>query len=347
MTDDAPLILFGAFDRHNFGDLLLGEIAAAETDRKVLFAGLAARDMRKSGGRQVHRLGDLLAEWPRRCGGAPELLHVGGEILTTTAWEAAVMLCDDARVADVIRRYDHNASARDRWAAARLQTIRRLPYVIDKAALPQGSRVSFRAVGGTGFVRLPKAIREEARTALANSTSASVRDRLTQAALVAEGLMLPLEADSAVRIATRFGATVAAAMAHEAFVALRHEFPSGWIALQFAAEHADDATLRALAVELDALGMPIVAFRAGAAPWHDSIDAYARLGRALRQPMRIFHALGIWQICAVIAASDALLATSLHASLVARAYGRPLIRSHALQAPEKVEAALAVAFPAT
>jgi acetoin utilization deacetylase AcuC-like enzyme len=41
------VILFGAFDRHNFGDLLLGEIAASVLqDRPLVFAGLAERDRR-------------------------------------------------------------------------------------------------------------------------------------------------------------------------------------------------------------------------------------------------------------------------------------------------------------
>ena len=42
-TTSIPTILFGAFDRHNFGDLLFPYIAAALLpDTPVLFAGLAA-----------------------------------------------------------------------------------------------------------------------------------------------------------------------------------------------------------------------------------------------------------------------------------------------------------------
>ena len=54
----APLILFGAFDRHNLGDLLLGRIAAELAarllpGREVRFAGLATRDLRADGGARV------------------------------------------------------------------------------------------------------------------------------------------------------------------------------------------------------------------------------------------------------------------------------------------------------
>ena len=46
-----PLILFGAFDRHNFGDLLFPHIATALLPgRELRFAGLALRDLRPYGG---------------------------------------------------------------------------------------------------------------------------------------------------------------------------------------------------------------------------------------------------------------------------------------------------------
>ena len=73
----APLILFGAFDRHNLGDLLLGRIAAALAarllpGREVRFAGLASRDLRADGGARVQALAELARDWhPVHREGAP------------------------------------------------------------------------------------------------------------------------------------------------------------------------------------------------------------------------------------------------------------------------------------
>lgn len=51
LPDEIPTLLFGAFDRHNFGDLLFAHIAATLLDgRPLLFAGLLARDLRAHGG---------------------------------------------------------------------------------------------------------------------------------------------------------------------------------------------------------------------------------------------------------------------------------------------------------
>jgi len=49
-----PIILFGAFDRHNLGDLLFPHIAGALLPGTDLFhAGLARRDLRPHGGHAV------------------------------------------------------------------------------------------------------------------------------------------------------------------------------------------------------------------------------------------------------------------------------------------------------
>ena len=88
--EETPLIFFGAFDRHNLGDLLLGKVAQAlRFPRPVVFAGLTARDLTLLGGTRVRPIGELAHEW----GGRPaDIVHVGGEILTCSLYEAAVML---------------------------------------------------------------------------------------------------------------------------------------------------------------------------------------------------------------------------------------------------------------
>ena len=99
-----PPVLFGAFDRHNFGDLLFPHLMAALLPGQAFeFAGLAARDLRAFGG---HRVSALAAQPTAR-----QLIHVGGELLTCSAWQAAVMLLDPAEAAAAIARYDDDPVA--------------------------------------------------------------------------------------------------------------------------------------------------------------------------------------------------------------------------------------------
>ena len=53
----SPLVLFGAFDRHNFGDLLFPHLLTALLPGQAFeCAGLAARDLRAFGGHRVKPL---------------------------------------------------------------------------------------------------------------------------------------------------------------------------------------------------------------------------------------------------------------------------------------------------
>jgi hypothetical protein len=103
MTDTkshTETILFGAFDRHNFGDLLFPHILAAMLPgRRLRFAGLAESDMREYGGHEVEAIATLID----LCGENPvDIVHVGGELLTCDAWQAAVMLSSTRRAKSVI-----------------------------------------------------------------------------------------------------------------------------------------------------------------------------------------------------------------------------------------------------
>ncbi len=89
-TAKAPLILFGAFDRHNLGDLLFPHIISALLpEAQPQFAGLAQRDMRADGGHQVLALADLIRQY---AGQPVRLIHVGGELLDCDLYQAAIML---------------------------------------------------------------------------------------------------------------------------------------------------------------------------------------------------------------------------------------------------------------
>jgi hypothetical protein len=279
-------VLFGAFDRHNLGDLLLARMAAAEADGPVAWAGLAPRDLSRHGGPRVQSLAEAV-------GGEPvALVHVGGELLDCDAPQAAHMLGDDS-----------------------LGWPRPAPYVLSRSVLPAGSTVEFRAVGGVALAQRPPAFRQQVLAALEEANAISVRDRVTQGFLAGSGLSARLVPDPVTRIAERYG------------LEIRAHGPQlrDYVAVQFAAEWGDDATLAALARGLVRLDGPVVLFRAGAAPWHDELEPYRRLAARLAVPCRIHESLHIWDICGLIAHARTCVATSLHVRLVADAFGVPAI----------------------
>ncbi|MDI6748316.1 MAG: polysaccharide pyruvyl transferase family protein [Rhodocyclaceae bacterium] len=278
-------MFFGAFDRHNLGDILLGHMAAKQPGADAgLFAGLATRDLRSCGGQRVAELDTFTAPLT--------LIHVGGELLDCDAAQAAYMLNEPE----------------PRWR-------RQAPYVVARHELPPGSAVEFRAVGGVELAERDEAFRDEVVAALREAGSVSVRDRTTQALLADAGIDAPLMPDPVTQIYKLFGPLIQA----------RIQRGDPYLAVQFAAECGDDATLAAFARGLDGIGLPVVLFRAGAAPWHDALEPYRRLMLHSALSMRVFESLNVWDICALIAGSSGHIGTSLHGRLVAESFGVPVL----------------------
>lgn len=317
MSGQPPVVLFGAFDRHNFGDILLAHVAERECGRPAICAGLARRDLRPWGGQAVAPLAEIAAGWCERYGEAPlELIHVGGELLDCDLWQAAVMLGDAATTQGIVARYGDDPAAARRWAAAQLGIARQAPYVVAASVLPLG-RTCFRAVGGVGLAEREDAFRDEALATLREASQLTVRDRETRRILAASGIDAPLTPDPVSRIADLFGDRI------------RPPGGASYVALQFAAECGDDATLDAFASGIARLARchdaDVVLFRAGAAPWHDDLEPYRRLAARLGSRCRLFEPLDVWEIAGLVAGARACVATSLHARIVAQAYGVPAV----------------------
>jgi hypothetical protein len=316
-----PPVLFGAFDRHNFGDLLFPHLLAALLPGHVFgFSGLAVRDLRSFGGHLVMPL----PVQPTR------LIHAGGELLTCTAWQAAVMLLDTGEADAVIARYDADPDAAAEWAARQLGTSRRMPYVVGRDMLAPGGKLIFNAVGGVAWHALSVAQRDEVKTALGAADWLSVRDHVTRAALRDEGLDASLCPDPAVMVAACFGEVIRLHRQRAAVKAIRDAFPQGYLACQFSSDFADDASLDALAHGLSraaaATGLGLALFRAGTAPWHDDSTLYEKLQHRLPPGTALyFPSLHLWDICALIAASRGTVGSSLHSRIVALAYGLPRV----------------------
>ncbi len=301
-----PQVFFGAFDRHNLGDILLAHVAAEEIGAgRGAFAGLVTRDLTPWGGQRVSALESFATPLI--------LIHVGGELLDCDAAQAAYMLDERG----------------PRW--------RRLaPYAVARHELPFGSTVEFRAVGGVGFGERDELFREEVLAALLEAGSVSVRDRTTQALLSAAGIDATLVPDPVTRIGKLLGARIRA----------RIQRRDPYLAVQFAAECGDDATLAAFARGFERVGLPVVLFRAGAAPWHDALEPYRRLAVRVALPMQVFESLDVWDICGLIAGSSGYIGTSLHGRLVAESFDVPALSlERELGAAKKLRAYLATWSP--
>lgn len=322
----APVIVFGAFDRHNFGDLLFPHIVSALLpQRKIFFAGLAERDLREYGGHAVRRLPNLLKKWTDE---PPVLIHSGGELLSCDAWEAAIMLQQPEQAQVVMRPYLDRPVQQQEWAHSYLGTSAFAPYMTGTDELPPGSRILYNAVGGVDLNSKHEAMRTEIVSKLAAANAIGVRDRLTLKQLREAGIKALLLPDPASLVRELFGAQISYRAEHGEVAAVRQFFAQGYLAMQFSADFGDDATLEVLEAQVRSImkstGCGVVLFRAGAAPWHDDKGVYQRLARKFSErELSVFESLDLWDICAMIASSHGYVGSSLHGRITAMAYALP------------------------
>lgn len=313
MPDNAT-ILFGAFDRHNLGDLLFPHIVSALLPNiPVIHAGLTNRDMRLFGGHLIADIAELMRERDEPI----DLVHVGGEILTCEAEEArSMLLLPTTRAIDARGTNEFFGPA---------------PYVASKMLFRTPGIFAFNSIGGVALDHASAPLRDSVITSLKQADSVTVRDRYTQAALARHGIAAPLAPDSGVMTATLFGDRISQHRQAGEVARMSRAFPTGFLALQFSADFADDASLSTLAKQCDALaastGLGVVLFRAGAAPLHDNLDLYHLVQQRMENVTRaaLFESLDIWDICALIAASRGYLGSSLHGRIVALAFGLPRV----------------------
>lgn len=324
----SPVILFGAFDRHNFGDLLFPHVVAALLpDRELKFAGLADRDLRAHGG---HRVGALPRVVEDLDGRPATLIHAGGELLTCDAWQAAVMLSTPDHARDIVARLDARPSERREWARRMLGTDSLAPYTVSRKQFAGIASVLYHAVGGVELRHGAAALREEVLGRLAAADDLSVRDTQTQAQLEAAGIAARLVPDPAVMTAELFGARIRRRADDGEVAQTLRAFPRGYVAVQFSADFGDDATLAGIAAQFDRVaastGCGVVFFRAGAAPWHDDLDCYRRTAARMRTTaVSVFGSLDLWDICALIAGSRGYCGSSLHGRILAMAFALPRV----------------------
>jgi hypothetical protein len=256
------------------------------------------------------------------------VIHAGGEVLDCDAWEAAIMVLPDAEVRPLVSRLEADEQGRLAWAGSQLGLEGLAPYCVSRGLFRHVRALEYRAVGGVGLAHRPRAFRREVLEKLEQADRVSVRDRRTLEYLRASGVIATLAPDPALSLLPRFGPRIERHACVNEVAAVRAEFPAGYLAVQFSADYGDDATLAALASQLDRIqaetGWGLVFFRAGAAPWHDRLSVYQRLTGFL--PMRQvvqFQSLDLWDICALIAHSRAFCGSSLHGRLLAQIHGLP------------------------
>ena len=259
---------------------------------------------------------------------ALDIVHVGGELLTCDAWDAAVMLSPSQQATPIFEAQSAQLQTPAEWAQEHIGRATRAPYVLSKAHFPLIRSVFFNAIGGVGFERQDPMMAAEVIDALEQADDVTVRDTITQKALHEVGITTRLLPDPAVMVAELFSDIIRDRAACEAVASIRDACANGYIAVQFSADFGDDRTLDTIAAQLDVVaathGFGVAFFCAGIAAWHDAPEVYERTRQRMHTAsVHIMASPNIWDICALIANSRAYCGSSLHGRIVAAAFALP------------------------
>lgn len=311
MNPDA--ILFGAFERHNFGDLLMGfafERLLRQKGINTIHASILDNDLTECGGTKVHSIFRLLAN-----GLDPSIpiLHVGGETASCSFNDA--LACDSPaalpyHLKDIISTEVHQG----------LGTDRPFPYLtppheqINRVSQLWGHRLFY----GIGLTQLSDDRAHNARLSatLAGASMASFRDARSLGNARSLGIDQATYAPDIVLSISRL-------------MPVARPVKPRYLLMHF----NGDYLRRNSAALITALSQIAPQFEgglkiglAGTANYHDSLDEFYRfrqLAKASSVCIDVLPSVDILTICQQIANAAAVVSTSLHYRIVARSYGVP------------------------
>jgi len=324
------ILIIGAFDRYNYGDLLFPiilekQLQSSGRDFRFQFFGLVRSDLRPQGGIPTQGL----REFYSRVSDENRPVHViiaGGEALGVT-WNSLYAALNplfqkiNYRHKKINKVLDLNALTK-----ALLKGKTTLPFLLDKKQFPGIESILLNSLGGSGlnaatFEKFP-----ELKPNLQKADYFAVRDSVTLANVSKAGLRANLFPDSAILMSEFFPVEdleTKVTPAVKAYV----ENNRG----QYAFVQINKKTTRGheqtIAAELDKVygeGNTNLCFcPIGKALDHDDHEALQNLGKLVQVPFIYFDADTIWDIMYLIANAKCYIGTSLHGAITAMSYAVP------------------------
>jgi hypothetical protein len=324
------ILIIGAFDRYNYGDLLFPLIIEKQLDSYGIefqyeYFGLVKSDLSKEGGKPTLGLQDFYAQLADPENKA-SVIVAGGEALGVT-WNSLYAALNKAF--QKVHRHHVKLSKfvdLNRIAKKLLKGKTTLPFVFDKADFPGLDKVVLNSLGGSGlatalFNRFPFL-----RPKLQRVDYLAVRDGLTRENLRRNKVEAHLFPDSAVLMSDFYPAGLLESLITSEVKQYVKENKGKYVFFQINRKTTVGKE-ELLAGELEKIYQndhtPICLCPIGKALNHDDDEALQALQAVLKCPSTYFDAENIWDIMYLIANAKAYIGTSLHGAITSMSYAVP------------------------
>ncbi|MEB2774828.1 polysaccharide pyruvyl transferase family protein [Algoriphagus sp. D3-2-R+10] len=324
------VLIIGAFDRYNYGDLLFPlvierQLSSYGKNFQFEYFGLIESDLSKEGGLPTKGL----KKFYKACSDPSDPVQViiaGGEALGVT-WNSLYAALNplfqriNKRHVKVNKVLDLNT-----WTKKILKGKTILPFVFDKSDFDGVQSVILNSLGGSGLSPAVFVKYDFLKEKLQNADYFAVRDQLTVENLKESGLSVDLFPDSAIlmsefyplsflrtKVTRQVAEYVNANAGNYVFAQINKKTTRGHE--QSIASGLDEVQLKS---KTDICLCPI-----GKALDHDDHEALQELGQLMNTPHVYFDADNIWDIMYLIANAKCYVGTSLHGAITAMSFAVP------------------------
>ncbi|MGK6351158.1 polysaccharide pyruvyl transferase family protein [Parapedobacter sp. DT-150] len=332
MTTANNILIIGAFDRYNYGDLLFPLVIEAQLKTYGIpfdasYFGIVKSDLSALGGKPTE---DIQAFY-RQCNagvGHTSVIVAGGEAVAVT-WSSLLLALN--KTFKRTHRFHHRIDKVfdvNRFAKWVLHGKTELPFVFRAADFAGVDRVIFNSLGGS---ELDPAIFERfasLRDKLPQVDYFAVRDDATQRNMAAQGIDTRRYPDSAVLMSKFYPKAWLAERVSPSVYRYVAEKRGTYAFFQVKNNHAKNNEAL-IAKQLDLMashsGMDLCLCPIGKALNHDDHLALQRIAPLLTHSHTVFDEVGIWDIMYLIANAGVYVGTSLHGAITAMSYAVPYV----------------------
>lgn len=324
------VLIIGAFDRYNYGDLLFPlvierQLSSYGEDFEFEYFGLIESDLSSVGGLPTKSI----KEFYKQCNDPDSPVHViiaGGEALGVT-WNSLYAALNplfqriNKRHVKVNKVLDLNA-----WTKKILKGKTTLPFVFDKNDFAGVQSVILNSLGGSGLGTSVFEKYDFLKDKLLNADYFAVRDQLTVANLLENGVKSDLFPDSAILMSAFYPLDFLRARITKEVADYVVENAGKYVFAQI-----NKKTTRGheqiIASGLDEIYQndktEICLCPIGKALDHDDHEALQDLGQLMSSPHTYFDAENIWDIMYLLANAKCYVGTSLHGAITAMSFAVP------------------------
>lgn len=324
------ILIIGAFDRYNYGDLLFPliiekQLETYHRDFQYEFYGLVESDLSREGGKPTL---DLKAFY-EACNKPDQKVHVmvaGGEALGVT-WNSLLASLNKhfqkihkhhVRITKIINL--------NRIAKKLLKGKTTLPFVFDKNDFSSVKSVLFNSLGGSG---IKPALFERfgfMKAKLQKADYLAVRDTITLENLRQNGVEAQLFPDSAILMSEFYPLQTLEKSITPEVKSYVEKNRGNYVFFQIN-KKTTMGKEEGIALELDRIygkgEVEICLCPIGKALNHDDHIALQTVKTRMKSPSTYFDADNIWDIMYLIANSKAYIGTSLHGAITSMSYNVP------------------------